>query len=114
MKKFYRKSTVFMFFWNTLLLSGFLVAWTFVADCETSKDFIKMNTFYQAEWRQKVFMREDIRGFGLYTVAGGIIFSGILNLLFLFINPDKELHGHGRGSAQEEEHSESTEINEVD
>jgi len=114
MKKFYRKSTVFMFFWNTLLLSGFLVAWTFVADCETSKDFIKMNTFYQAEWRQKVFMREEIRGFGLYTVAGGIIFSGILNLLFLFINPDKELHGDGRGSAQEEERSESTEINEVD
>jgi len=50
-----------------------------------------MNTFYQAEWRQKVFMREGIRGYGLYAVVGGIIFTGFLNLIFVLVNPDVEL-----------------------
>jgi len=88
---FYKKSTSFMFIWNTLVLGGFLVAWTFVADCHTDEDFIKRNMFYQAEWRQKVFMRENIIDYGLYAVSGGIIFTGALNLIFLFINAGEEL-----------------------
>ena len=88
---FYRRSTLFIFCWNTFWLAGLLAGWTFVADCETSEDIINMNTFYQAEWRQKVFMREGIRGYGLYAVVGGIIFTGFLNLIFVLVNPDVEL-----------------------
>jgi len=100
LKNFYRKSTLFMFIWNTVFLCGFLAAWSFVADCETNKESIKMNIFYQAEWRQKVFMRDEIRDFGLYIVTGGIIFAGFLNLIFLLINLESELYG--QDSVQEE------------
>jgi len=70
-----------------------------------------MNIFYQAEWRQKVFMRDEIRDFGLYVVTGGIIFAGFLNLIFLFINLESELYDQ---DTSQEESPANNEIYDVD
>ena len=87
--QFYKQSTIFILIWNTLLLAGFLVAWTFVSYCDTRPIQHLSHTF--EHWREKIFMREEIRSYGLYVVVGVIIFFGFLNALFLFIDTGEEL-----------------------
>ena len=86
--EFYKQSTLFILIWNTLLLAGFLTAWTIVTDCEKS---LTHNTLYVQEWKEKVFMKEEIRSYGLYIIIGVILMAGFLNALFLFVDTKEEL-----------------------
>ena len=56
--QFYKESTLFIFIWNILLLSGFLVAWNYVSDCDIP---LAQNVFQIKDWRGKVFLWDDIK-----------------------------------------------------
>ena len=87
--QFYKHSTIFILIWNTLLLIGFLAAWTVFTNCDKI-DVEDLPHIFQ-HWREKIFMRNEIRSFGLYVVVGVILFAGFLNALFLFVDTRDEL-----------------------
>eukprot|EP00092_Neocalanus_flemingeri_P011754 GFUD01012676.1.p1 GENE.GFUD01012676.1~~GFUD01012676.1.p1 ORF type:complete len:547 (-),score=79.15 GFUD01012676.1:142-1782(-) len=86
--KFYKQSTLFILIWNILLLSGFLVAWNYFTDCKNTD---LLDHFFMKDWRQKVFLMDEIKDFGLYIVTGVTMLAGLLNALFLFVDTREEL-----------------------